>query len=296
VGERISTLITDLDNTLWDWVHTWHAWFSTLTDVLVAKGGLNRDTLLDEARAIHQRVGTSEYSLLLKELPSLAVRGSDDDVNALVSDAAEAANEARRHALVLYPGVEHTLEEIKQSGALIVGYTESMAFHTAQRLRATGMDGFLVYLYSSPDHDFPGDESRKSLRRHPDDYYELKKTQHRNVERGRIKPDAAILRQIVSEVGAETATTAYVGDSLMKDISMAQDAGVIDVLAAYGAAQHLEEYELLRRVTHWSDEHVELEKAMIEEQARTPTYTLENSFEEVLELFTFVPLQGGSGG
>ena len=51
---RVSVLITDLDNTLWDWVGIWHSWFSRLIEYLVDEG-LDRDDLLTEARASHQR-------------------------------------------------------------------------------------------------------------------------------------------------------------------------------------------------------------------------------------------------
>jgi hypothetical protein len=48
------------------------------------------------------------------------------------------------------------------------------------------------------------------------------------------------------------------------------------------------EYELLRRVTHWSDDEVERERTTTEADVR-PSYTLEKSFDELLEMFHFAP-------
>jgi hypothetical protein len=67
---------------------------------------------------------------------------------------------------------------------------------------------------------------------------------------------------------------------------MAQQTRVTDVWAKYGAADKREEYELLRRVTHWTDEVVALEKT-IQPQDVKPSLVLENSFGEILKLFDF---------
>ena len=70
---------------------------------------------------------------------------------------------------------------------------------------------------------------------------------------------------------------------------MAQDARVVDVYAAYGKAQDREAYELLRRVTHWSDIDVERERALLQRPPVSPSYTLGRSFGELLDLFDFRP-------
>lgn len=287
MGTRISVLITDLDNTLWDWVHIWHASFATLIDVLVDEGGLDRETLLDEAREIHQRHATSEYSLLLEELPSLADLSAKTDTTALRVSAIAASQKGREKALALYPSVAETLVQIRTAGAVVVAYTESMAFATAQRVRKLALDGVIQYLYSSPDHDFPEDAPPELMRQHADEHYALKETEHRHVARGVLKPNAEVLRQIMTDVGAAPESTAYVGDNIMKDVAMAKQAGVIDVLAGYGAAQHRDEYELLRRVTHWPKADVDREREMIAAGELEATFTLEKGFAELSDLLEF---------
>ena len=84
---------------------------------------------------------------------------------------------------------------------------------------------------------------------------------------------------------------AYVGDSLMKDVAMAQSVGIKDVWAKYGSSHQKAEYELLRRVTHWTQEAVEKEKAISAREV-APTYVLEHSFAELLGLFEFTRFEG----
>ena len=64
---------------------------------------------------------------------------------------------------------------------------------------------------------------------------------------------------------------------------MAKSVGVIDVHAKYGEVFRLPEYDNLRRVSHWPDDVVEYERIA----NPTPSYTLEDSFAELLTIFDF---------
>jgi phosphoglycolate phosphatase len=72
----------------------------------------------------------------------------------------------------------------------------------------------------------------------------------------------------------------------MKDVAMAQKAGVHDVHAAYGVAHKREEYELLREVTHWTAEDVERERRLSQAHVQ-PTFVLEEGFADILRHFDF---------
>lgn len=66
---------------------------------------------------------------------------------------------------------------------------------------------------------------------------------------------------------------------------MAQQANVMDVYAAYGAAQHrVEEYELLKKVTHWTPEMVARENVALRPGVVVPTRTLNSTFQEIVEI------------
>lgn len=64
-------LVTDLDNTLWDWFAAWHASFSAMLDRLIETSGVPAEVLEPQIRAVHQARGTAEYSFLLDEVPAL---------------------------------------------------------------------------------------------------------------------------------------------------------------------------------------------------------------------------------
>ena len=145
----ISVVITDLDNTLFDWVEVWYRSFSALIDELVATTGLPREQLLDDARTVHQHQGTSEYYFLVAELPSLRALYPDEDLMQKFHRAVQAYRQARDASIRLYPTVRETLEYFKAIGVLTIGYTESTAFYTAWRIRKLGLDGLLSELLQS---------------------------------------------------------------------------------------------------------------------------------------------------
>lgn len=281
-----SILITDLDNTLFDWVHLWHECFVAMLDSIVETSGLPEDALKKEIKKIHERHGTSEYSFLIEELPSLRAKFPDQPLIDVFAPAIRAYRAKRKVSLVLYPKVAESLLLIKGAGTKIVGYTESMAFYSNYRVRKLGLDGVFDFIFSPKDHDIPAGIATADIRKYPASHYEFKYTQHRHTPAGELKPNKDILLSIIRETGGSPDEAVYVGDSLMKDVAMALQAGVSDVWAKYGLVQDTKEYELLRQVTHWSDEQVEKEKKIAQPDVK-PTTVLENHFSELLDHFKF---------
>jgi len=254
---RPTTLITDFDNTLYDWFHTWHQSFSAMLTEIRRISGVNDDVLIPEIRAIHQKYRTSEYAFLIEELPCLKEAYPGQDLRVVFDDAVHAYRRARKATLMLYDGVLETLQALRAQEILVVIYTESLAFYTHDRINRLSLDDLVDFIYSPADHDIPDTVTHYSQR----DGALLSHAKHHHIPAGVIKPDPAVLIDIVKEIAREPSECIYLGDSLMKDVAMAQDAGITDVLAEYGGVQHREEYEMLRRVSHWTDADVQREKA-----------------------------------
>lgn len=275
-------LITDVDNTLLDWQELWYQTFSAMMAKVIEISGIDPDTLYAEASIIHQKYGTSEYSRLLEELPSLQMQYGED-VLAVMAPAIEAFREARRRVLALYPTVAETLTILKKKGVLIAAFTESKAFYTNYRFRKLGLDGLVDVLYSPEDHSMP--EETVVKRRYDVDTYAFKHTVHHYTPEGEVKPNPDILLDIVRDLGVSADEVVYVGDNPLKDVFMAQQAGITDVYAAYGSSQHKPEYELLRKVTHWTPEMVERERTALKPGSIVATHVLTENFAQILPLF-----------
>lgn len=272
-------LITDVDNTLLDWQSLWFVTFSAMARRALDISGVDPCRFYAECSAIHQRYGTSEYAFVLAELPCLRELYGNDVIK-VMQPAIDDYRVARRRNLALYPDVLRTLQNLKRVGVTTAAFTESKAFYTNYRFRRLGLDGMIDYLYSPPDHTVPYDLAM--LRKYDPSDYDLKWTVHRFTPEGELKPNPHILLSIVTELGFAKENAVYLGDNKLKDVYMAQQAGVLDVYAAYGAAQHrTEQYELLKKVTHWTPEMVARERDALKPDAIKPTYTLTRSFAEI---------------
>lgn len=290
----VSVVVTDLDNTLFDWFEVWYRSFSGMAETL------RRETRLDEAdlygaiRTVHQKHGTSEYSYLLDELAELvpeiaALRDAPGGPTGLRSSVA-AYLAGRQAGLKLYPTVFKTLWELKRRGVLVVGYTESRADYTIDRIRRLGLDGLIDKLYSPAGLAKRESDGQHHLHWHPDLSDGLLVTEHHHTPEGALKPNPVILSAILEELGATPDQAIYVGDSLLKDIAMAQDVGVRDVHAKYGEPQDHPGYELLRKVSHWPEVTVREETTVRDTNAVIAKYSI-NAFGEILDLFDFKPFR-----
>ena len=284
-----SVLITDVDNTLLDWVALWYATFTAMLQPLIDLSGADREQLLDEIRFVHQRHRTSEYAFLVEEVPILRGAAGSTSPTEYYDAAIHAFRRARKANLQLYPGVLDYLTTLKGEGVLVVAYTESLAYYTADRFRKLGLDRVFDFLYSPADHDLPAGMTPREVRQYPPEYYEMAVTQHRHTPPNEYKPNPQVLRDILRDIGATPEDAVYVGDSLLKDVSMAQDAGVLDAHAAYGVAQNTDAYALLRRVTHWRDEDVARERSAMKPGNIVPTIELTQELSELSDNVKFVP-------
>src|ERR1700761_1590127 len=285
--QKKTTLITDLDNTLFDWVDLWYRCFSPMLDEIVRISGIPRDTLIPEIKAVHEKHGTSEYSFLIEELPSLQTILKSKPATEVFASAIEIYQNERRKHLKLFPTVAETLLKIKGRGALIIGYTESMGFYSNYRIRRLGLDGVLDYVFCPEDHLVPAGIDPEKLRQYPASHYDLRYTNQRFTPRGSKKPDAAVLNAIINGLGLSKQNCIYVGDSLIKDIPMAQTCGVEDIWAEYGQGHKRPEYKLLQDVTHWTAEEVKREQEIRARVDVHQTHTLSKSFSELMGVFNF---------
>lgn len=269
-------LITDLDNTLYDWVTFFARSFRVLVDVLIEDLGVNREELLDEFKTIHQAHGDSEYPFAALELPSVRAKYGDrsaEDLRMAIDHAFHAFNRARKSHLKLYDSVESTLAALNNAGVIIIGHTEAMAVNASFRLKHLKIAHFFRRLYALEGRNFA---------RRPDELLNVDFI--RLVPREDRKPNPRLVHDICELERVRLEQTWYVGDSLTRDVAMAKAAGVRAVWAKYGTHYDRDLWNNLVRITHWTEEDVareaELRKAFDSVQ---PDFTI-NSFAEILPL------------
>ena len=249
-------LITDLDNTLYDWVTYFANSFGALVKELVATLDVQEETLLDEFKAVHQHYGNSEHPFAMFELPSVRRRFPNSSRAELLHELnapITAFRAAREKHLQLYAGVSDTLRAISDEGTMIVAHTEAVAIHAYYRLMRLDILKYFKHIYALEGFVEPHpNPSRAAELIPPPDLIKI-------VPRNERKPNPELLQDICRREGVRLSDACYVGDSLSRDVSMAKTAGVTAVWARYGTSYDRSLWQSLVRVTHWTDEDVSRE-------------------------------------
>jgi FMN phosphatase YigB (HAD superfamily) len=254
-------LVLDVDDTLFDWLTMWSESFAAVTTTLAGKTRHSQDDLLTALRRLHQAARTSERGFVGGDAGALGINAE------LAMFIAEQFEHETRTRTRLFPDVLATLHELRRRGVALVAHTDTPVDVGADRFVELGLDGVVDVLFATA---VPGAIVHRR---------KLKRPQlTRVVEVPHAKPDPRALAHILASCERGPHECFYVGDSKMKDIPMARAIGAVDIFAAYGCRRDSAPYELLRKVSHWTDDDIARERALL---AAEPTHSLDR-FSDIL--------------
>ena len=280
----IKVIITDLDNTLYNWVDYYVPSFLAMVTELSRITGIDRETLKASFKRVHEHYKTTEYSFAIEQLDVLAQAHqglAKAEVLARYDSAIRAFRRVRKDTLRLYEGVAESLSALKGRGKLLVAVTDSLSFYSDYRLRQLNIDSLFDALVSPPDHGIPQGMTPRDVRYYEDEArYRSRIPIQIAAPSDARKPDPAFLTPVLDRFHIQPTEAIYVGDSPTKDILLAQACGVHDVLAQYGRKYDEHNYAELVKITYWSNAEIE-EDRKLRAQAIQPTWVVD-TFNEVL--------------
>lgn len=275
-------LVCDLDNTLYDWVGYFVSAFYAFVDKVVDLTGCDRDKLLDDFRDVHRKHHDAEHPFAVLETDTIKrhFQGkSSEEIADALDPAFHVFNSHRKRSLVLYPGVRETLDTLRDQNVKLVAHTESKLFAVVDRLSRLDLTKYFSHIYCRERPKTLQPKSGRSERFLADFPMELviELSHHQR------KPNSDVLFEICNREGVLPDSTAYIGDSMARDVLMAKRSGVFAIWAKYGVRHSDGDYEKLVRVSHWTDEDVAREKLLVAEVAMMePDFVAEHSFAQVL--------------
>lgn len=285
--KKTNFVVTDLDDTIWDWLTMWDRSFRPYFKRILNELQLDESKLLKSFKTLHRKYGTSESSFLYEKLDVL---NEQQKQNFEISSADKKSiiheyNANKKGNLKLYDGVVETMKKIRLSGAKIIGFTESNSFFTKYRIKHLNLDGLIDRIYAPADTGLPND----FIRFHSEDFWDTKITEFIYLKKDMRKPNPEILETILKDYKANKSTSIYIGDKLDRDIYMAQQCNITSVWAEYGLQTENEAYDLLRQVTHWTEKDVEREIEFRKNYKSNPQpdFILKKSFSELTSYFDF---------
>ncbi len=249
----MTLLITDLDNTLYDWVTYFARSFQAMVAELSAVIEVPEDQLRAEFKQLHQKYGDSERPFTMLELPSVTGYFGDltrPQLRDKLEQPMRVFSTTRQQTLHLYPSVLDTLSELKRRGVRLVGHTEAMTVNAFYRLRYLGIADLFTRLYALESRVDPHPRMGAKAEYEPPPGFVAP------VPLAERKPNPRLLLDVCAREGVDPADAWYVGDSLTRDVSMAKVAGLRAVWARYGTQRSPDLWNILVSVTHWTEEDV----------------------------------------
>ena len=281
---RFRALITDLDNTLYNW----YAFFIPAFYGMISDAARILDCpesqLIEDMRRVHVRFGDVEHpfaliqsDLVRQRFPNL----SEQDLVKRLDSAFHVFNQIRKDKLRLFPTVKETITALRDSGVTIIGHTDSKSFAAVGRLEKLNIIECFDVIYCQSRHtsEHPLPERRG--------YWTelLSKFPIRELPSHQKKPHPEVLKDILRGERITSAECVYVGDSKSRDILMAKRANVFSVWAKYGAWRDDQAYQQLIAISHWTGREIQEEiDYSVQAKSIQPDFTLNDEFGELLQL------------
>lgn len=245
-------IVTDIDNTVFDWVSYYVASFNALLDTVASVIGSTRETLAAEARDVFTAHGSIEYPFLAQELRSVnQYYGNDIDsmLNEAVYKGREAFMTAAQPVLKPYADVHRTFAEIRRHypSLPIVALTDAPRYVAMWKLNKLGLLEYFDAVYGLADPRVPTCEQNRRVKVDPEIL--LKHLQQSNFGfKGKIrilpddyeKPGVRGLKTVLMDYELDEPIehrqgVLWIGDNLRKDIGLGNRLGVRSAWAEYGA-------------------------------------------------------------
>jgi phosphoglycolate phosphatase len=229
-----SLLITDLDNTLYDFVSYYEAGLSAIINHLSNQFNLDTEEVICRLREVFKRRGTIEYAFAIEEIEEVQRLG-DTQRTQFVRQAVTSFWTSATRKLQPYESVCETLRHLYRHDVAIIAYTDAPIHEAMRRLRHLGCDRYIsgivaqrglrrgnkrsvLLLKELPGHTRPSRRSSLVWRTSPEEK----------------KPNLLIYEGISTKLGFGRNEITVIGDSVARDLLPALELGFTGVWARYG--------------------------------------------------------------
>ncbi len=282
---KITTLITDADNTLYNWVEYIVPCLETMVSHLHRETGIDPDRIAESIKEVFEKYRTNEYPFVLQEAEVFSELRRDFPgfQERLIKPTRALFNRTRKENLRLYPGVAETLWSLINRGVRIIVLSDAPAFSAEQRLEHLGISPFIWALYALKTYPLPETAGleKSIINRIKTGFYRSRIGKVVELPLEYEKPNPAGLRRLLQEEGVSPREAVLVGDNLKKDIRIARELGLIDIWARYGTIINP---RARAKLNHYSAASIQKRNVSAEgEDTTKPTHTID-SFPEILQI------------
>ena len=295
----LKLIVTDIDNTVFDWVTYYVRSFSAMLRDVASVTGIPYGQLANESQEVFTRHGSIEYPFLVQELPSVD-KHYVNDIDRMLVECADRGRKvflqtAQAH-LVPNQGVQDTLEDIRRRfpDVPLVALTDAPRYVAMWKLNKLGLLPYFSAVYGLADPRIPTCERNGRVKVDPEILLKhLQQSSFGFKGRIRILPDeyekpgtrglkTVLMDYNLDEDPAHRRSVLWIGDNLRKDVGLGERLGVCTAWAKYGVLSSQELYESLHEFSPVANVHKNASFADGDSNAPQPTHILEK-FADLLK-------------
>lgn len=257
-------LILDLDNTLYDWMEAYTESIMAQIAFISNETKIDRESIQSSFKRVFKKYGSVEVPYAVYELDMWEkVSINNSRLKELQESSCSLFMLTLKQTLKLYPTVLETLKWAKSNNITIVGLSDAFSYWINERLKILGIIGYFDQVFATKDDIIQIENFH---------YHEKICSVSANAN----KPNPDIIDRIKKSYKIDTQSIFIVGDSIDKDIKLAQETGIHGVWAKYGT-NHKKGYgTYLSKLTPWT-------KGAHNKVSIKPHYTI-SSFDEIIKI------------
>lgn len=283
-------LITDIDNTLTNFVDYFSPCFRAMVHAIHSQTGIDEDEIIRSYVQVYQCHGTIEYTFATQELDCLN-RLPSSKRKEMVDLAKKAFGQAHKHRLKAYSDIPDFLDMLKACGWTIYAVTNAPVYKAYLRLQRVGIKNF---------SGISAWEGKDTEALDPEDNLELKSKKLRAFDRldklgiklltyksNLIKPNRIMFEHVVEHaesIYGKNIELWSLGDNVLNDLSPCHSLGIKTVWAKYGANISEKELDTMMQITPWQRTHRQKNETAVKQT------TWDFTAETTKDLFTIFDL------
>jgi len=275
-------VVTDLDNTLYNFVDYFAPAFRAMVHVVARCVSLSEEEVTEDFRRTYQRYGTVEYAFAVQELTCVQAL-SEEQRQRTVHAARVAFGGTRRKRLRLYPGVKETLLWLSANCTVLCAVTNAPAYQVYRRLHDLGIARLFTAIGAWEGNIVPPSEPAASAR-YAQHLTEIDKRVSLSMRLARAdsKPRPRMFEEILKRFETPGAFMVAMGDSIEKDLRPASAHGMVTVWARYCTVTDKTNQKTLDSITPWDGAEMALHYKSVYE----PDFVVD-AFSDVRDCFPF---------
>jgi len=243
-------ILTDLDNTIYNWVDYFAPCFRAMVHVLARETKESEDTLIAAFCQVYELHGSVEYAFSVQELPIFKNK-TDQEISELVRIARGAFRRVRDKRLAPYPTVRNTLRWIRSQGDWVVAITNAPVAYAYKRLSKLQILNLFDGIAGKLDFPIPANRITEEIVGKSSKPFFDPRIVTWTFEPDELKPSPKGYLRVIEDFKVPVNQVWVVGDNTQRDLAPAIQLGATGIWAKYGEVVDKKNLDTILRLNSW---------------------------------------------